>query len=269
MVPVANQDQIVLVQGSDADGQSKQPMAMVQQQQQPMGMRQQQKSQQQHNSAPGHQLQQQQQVFPPPQQQHQKPRPIQLHQALPQRRPQGERHQRQQQPSRKEQAEQRAEREHQVPEHLRTTVMLRNLPNGYTSEMLKELLDRLGFAAEYDFLYLPIDFRNYVNIGYAFVNMRDPAAARRLRERIDGFSGWTIESPKVCEVSWSHPQQGLAKHIERYRNSPVMHESMPMEYKPRLFRDGREVPSPPPTKPIKPVKLRKAFPLRDEEATIS
>ena len=28
---------------------------------------------------------------------------------------------------------------------------------------------------------------------------------------------------KVCRVTWSGPHQGLAAHVERYRNSPVMH----------------------------------------------
>ena len=33
-------------------------------------------------------------------------------------------------------------------------------------------------------------------------------------------------------MNWSHPYQGLDAHIERYRNSPVMHEDVPDEYKP-------------------------------------
>jgi len=126
--------------------------------------------------------------------------------------------------------------------------------------MLKEMLDYEGFDGYYDFLYLPMDFRNHVNIGYAFVNCLDPQTARHLRESFQGFDRWAIQSSKVCEVSWSHPQQGLAQHIERYRNSPVMHESMPIEYKPRLFQNGREVPFPRPTKAIRPVKLRPAQP---------
>jgi len=37
-------------------------------------------------------------------------------------------------------------------------VMLRSLPNNYTRAMMQALLDKEGFAAKYDFLYLPIDF---------------------------------------------------------------------------------------------------------------
>ena len=30
---------------------------------------------------------------------------------------------------------------------------------------------------------------------------------------------------QVCQVTWSGPHQGLDGHVERYRNSPVMHKS--------------------------------------------
>merc|ERR1719326_552410 len=103
-----------------------------------------------------------------------------------------------------------------------------------------------------------MDFRSGVNIGYAFVNGADPAVAARLRSVFEGFDRWALQSPKVCQVSWSHPQQGFAEHVERYRNSPVMHESVPLEYKPRIFQNGQEVPFPAPTQYIRPVKVRKS-----------
>lgn len=138
-----------------------------------------------------------------------------------------------------------------------TTVMLRNVPNGYKRDMLLELLDSHGFRGLYDFVYLPMDFRNGVNLGYAFVNLLTNKDAFAFTEEFQGFASWAqSDSTKVCEVSWSHPHQGLREHVERYRNSPVMHATMPDEFKPMVFRSGVQVVFPAPTKAIKAPKLR-------------
>jgi RNA recognition motif-containing protein len=139
---------------------------------------------------------------------------------------------------------------------MRTTVMLRNLPNKYKQSMILDLLDTEGFAGLYDFFYLPMDFRNEVSMGYAFINLISHSEALRLMKRFQGFQTWLFNSQKVCEVSWSHPHQGLAAHIERYRNSPVMHESMLAEYKPVLFRNGKRIDFPPPTRRLRAPRLR-------------
>mmetsp|Transcript_19296 Transcript_19296/g.42041 ORF Transcript_19296/g.42041 Transcript_19296/m.42041 type:complete len:316 (+) Transcript_19296:66-1013(+) len=141
-----------------------------------------------------------------------------------------------------------------------TTVMLRNIPNRYTQGMLLGLLHDHNFDNTFDFVYLPMDFRNGVNLGYAFVNLLTHEDALRLMNTFQGYSAWTFDSAKVCEVSWAHPHQGLAEHVERYRSSPVMHPCMPDEYKPLMFKDGVRVPFPPPTKAIRAPKLRPARP---------
>merc|ERR1719199_1818495 len=56
-----------------------------------------------------------------------------------------------------------------VPPQSYTTVMLRNIPNKYTRDMLVEQL-KWQLAGQFDFLYLPTDFRNKCNVGYAFIN---------------------------------------------------------------------------------------------------
>jgi hypothetical protein len=142
------------------------------------------------------------------------------------------------------------------PEHLRTTVMLRNLPNNYTRAMLLDLIDSEGYARLYDFMYLPIDFNSKACLGYAFVNFTSPSAAQKFRSRFAGFSNWILPSRKVCIVNWSGPHQGVDAHIERYRNSPVMHEAVPDTYKPVLFVDGERVAFPPPTKKIRAPRIR-------------
>merc|ERR1719210_2156522 len=108
-----------------------------------------------------------------------------------------------------------------------TTVMMRNLPNKYSRDMLLELLDSQGFNGCYDLVYLPIDFRTGIGFGYAFINLITAQDATRFRVHFQGFAAWdaVAGSSKICEVSWSDAVQGLHAHIERYRNSPVMHES--------------------------------------------
>jgi len=144
----------------------------------------------------------------------------------------------------------------QSPEDSRTTVMLKNLPNNYSRDMLVELLQREGFGRAYNFLYLPIDFKTQAALGYAFIDLASPTWAHSFWSVFDGFSNWTVPSRKVCFVTWCEPNQGLQTHIEQYRNSPVMHSSVPDDYKPLLLRDGQRVPFPPPTKAIRAPRAR-------------
>lgn len=137
------------------------------------------------------------------------------------------------------------------PKPARTTIMLRNLPNNYTRTMLLDLLGTAGFAGEYDFLYLPMDFRTHAALGYAFVNLVGPAEAERFQQYFNGFSKWSLPSSKVCSASWSD-HQGLDAHVARYRNSPLMHETVPDAYRPIMFADGVRISFPPATKKIKP-----------------
>ena len=53
-----------------------------------------------------------------------------------------------------------------VFEEWRTTVMLRNMPNHYTRDMLLELVDSMGFEGCYDFAYLPVVFKPQAGLGY-------------------------------------------------------------------------------------------------------
>jgi len=143
-----------------------------------------------------------------------------------------------------------------VAELDRTTVMMKNIPNKYTQDSVMDLIHRKGFKASYDFLYLPIDFRSKSNMGYAFINFSTPEDAQRFVASFTGFQDWQFNSVKVCEVTWSRPYQGLAAHIDRYRNSPTMHTSIPAEFKPAIFFAGQRLPFPPPTRPISSPKRK-------------
>jgi hypothetical protein len=138
----------------------------------------------------------------------------------------------------------------------RTTVMLRNLPNNYTRPMVLHLLDTEGFKGKYDFFYLPIDFKTNACLGYAFINLTSAAMVDTFWQTFDGFSRWVLPSRKVCGVTWSSPHQGLEAHVDRYRNSPVMHSSVPEEYRPLVFVGGQRVPFPGPTREPKAPRMR-------------
>mmetsp|Transcript_2882 Transcript_2882/g.4709 ORF Transcript_2882/g.4709 Transcript_2882/m.4709 type:complete len:519 (-) Transcript_2882:138-1694(-) len=137
-----------------------------------------------------------------------------------------------------------------VADEDRTTIMLRNIPNNYTRQMLQELLDSKGFAAKYDFIYLPMDFRSAAGLGYAFVNLTTHTDAEEAFAKFQGFSDWKAVSQKVCEVAWGQPLQGFEAHVERYRNSPVMHKDVQDEFRPAIFQDGVQLPFPEPTKAV-------------------
>jgi len=137
-----------------------------------------------------------------------------------------------------------------------TTVMLRHLPNNYTRDMLLQILDSHGFSGCYDLVYMPTDFSSNVGLGYAFINLTSHGEASRFWSQIQGFSNWEVASKKVCEIGWSN-LQGLQTHIDRYRNSPVMHDSVPDEFKPVLFTNGKRVPFPRPTKALRAPRIRR------------
>lgn len=137
------------------------------------------------------------------------------------------------------------------PANYRTTVMMRNLPNNFTRAQLLQLIDDKGFHGQYTLMYLPVDFKTKVGLGYAFIDFSTHERAEGFLEQFQGFNKWPSHSDKVCEVDWSKAMQGLSIHVERYRNSPVMHEDVADEFKPVLFKDGARVPFPEPTRRIR------------------
>merc|ERR1719498_778285 len=92
--------------------------------------------------------------------------------------------------------------------------------------------------------------------GEALVNFESYAAGKMARVNLQGFSQWKVQSLNVCEVSWSDPLQGLDAHVDRYRNSPLMHEAVPDMYKPVLLKDGIRISFPPPTKKLRAPRVR-------------
>ncbi|KAI1824877.1 RNA recognition motif 2-domain-containing protein [Xylaria intraflava] len=114
---------------------------------------------------------------------------------------------------------------------VRTTIMLRNIPNKVDQAMLKRIVDESSWG-KYDFMYLRIDFANDCNVGYAFINFVDPLdiidfVAARGNQRWNCF-----KSDKVAEISYA-TIQGKDCLVQKFRNSSVMLEAA--HYRPKLY----------------------------------
>jgi RNA recognition motif-containing protein len=129
-----------------------------------------------------------------------------------------------------------------------TTVMLRNIPNNYKRDDMLELLESHGFTGQYDFIYLPLDFKTHVAIGYAFLNFTSHTAAVRAFEVFDGFHAWKGNSRKVCKTSWSDTHQGLSDNVELVRNSAMNRRRCPEDCKQIIIMNGQRVKLPAPNK---------------------
>lgn len=98
----------------------------------------------------------------------------------------------------------------------RTTIMIRNIPNKYT---LKTILEEINskFAGKYDLFYLPIDFKNGCNLGYAFINFTNSFHVLYFYEQFRGKKWNRFNSDKLCELAYAKFQgkKQLVEHFER------------------------------------------------------
>jgi len=115
----------------------------------------------------------------------------------------------------------------------RTSLMVRNIPNKYTQQMLlSEFAAADHGPTKMDFFYLPIDFKNKCNRGYAFVNFVD---YRDIPAFVDDYGdrGWRrFNSDKVCDITYARIQ-GKAAMLKRFENSALMEKDD--EYRPKVF----------------------------------
>ena len=98
-----------------------------------------------------------------------------------------------------------------VGDDKRTTLMIKNIPNKYTQKMLLTTIDE-KFHGTYDFFYLPIDFKNKCNVGYAFINMVCPQYIIPLIQKFDRKKWEKFNSEKVCNISYARIQVRPAVH---------------------------------------------------------
>ncbi|KAK8357467.1 hypothetical protein V6Z12_A05G420800 [Gossypium hirsutum] len=122
-------------------------------------------------------------------------------------------------------------------EDTRTTLMIKNIPNKYTSKMLLAAIDE-NHRGTYDFLYLPIDFKNKCNVGYAFINMISPSHIVSFYQAFNGKKWEKFNSEKVASLAYARIQ-GKAALVAHFQNSSLMNEDK--RCRPILFHsEGQE-----------------------------
>ncbi|KAF7833513.1 protein MEI2-like 2 [Senna tora] len=107
-------------------------------------------------------------------------------------------------------------------EDTRTTLMIKNIPNKYTSKMLLSAIDE-NHCGTYDFLYLPIDFKNKCNVGYAFINTVSPSHIIPFYKEFNGKKWEKFNSEKVASLAYARIQ-GKAALVTHFQNSSLMNE---------------------------------------------
>jgi len=117
-----------------------------------------------------------------------------------------------------------------------TTVLLRPA-RALTRSTLLALLDERGFGGRYDFVHVPSS--------YALVNLCSSLDAQDLLDA--GLAPAEFAT-----------FQGLAALVQRYRNSDVMHHTVPDELKPAVFSGGSVVVFPRPTRRIRKPNLSRS-----------
>ncbi|XP_010423231.1 PREDICTED: protein MEI2-like 4 [Camelina sativa] len=104
----------------------------------------------------------------------------------------------------------------------RTTLMIKNIPNKYTSKMVLAAIDEFC-KGTYDFLYLPIDFKNKCNVGYAFINLTEPENIVPFYKAFNGKKWEKFNSEKVASLAYGRIQ-GKSALIAHFQNSSLMNE---------------------------------------------
>lgn len=145
--------------------------------------------------------------------------------------------------------------------HTKTTLMVRNLPTDLSQPGLVQRFVEAGYGGFFDFVYMPMNFRGQGNFGYAFVNFVSHEVAAHVMGQMQPHKDDESLHPDRWTSAWSSCQ-GFSENIERYRNSPLMHDLVPKDCKPALYdASGNQIAFPKPTKTIS--KPRIHWPTKD------
>ena len=111
----------------------------------------------------------------------------------------------------------------------RTTIMIRHIPNKYSSE---DLLNEIDFCCKgkYDFFYLPLDPENDCNLGYSFINFIDPLHIIYFYHSFKSRKWNYYKSHKECDLSYAKFQGKveLTAHLEKNINKMEDKKKLPI-----------------------------------------
>ncbi|URE08616.1 RNA recognition motif 2 [Musa troglodytarum] len=108
-------------------------------------------------------------------------------------------------------------------EDSRTTIMIKNIPNKYTSKMILAEIDATH-KGTYDFFYLPIDLKEKCNVGYAFINMLSPVHILNFYQAFNGKKWEKFNSEKIISLAYARIQ-GRAALVAHFQGSNSMAEA--------------------------------------------
>ena len=99
----------------------------------------------------------------------------------------------------------------------RTTVMIRNIPIKYDTNILEKELE--PFEGKYDCLYMPYDYDNEGNKGYAFLNLTNPYHVLFFYEYFNNKDWLYFDSKKICGLNYANFQgiEEIKKHAKNYK----------------------------------------------------
>ena len=104
-------------------------------------------------------------------------------------------------------------------EDIRTTIMIKNIPNKFTRDLLLKIIDQ-NFKGAYDLFILPTDVNRYKNFGYAFINFTCSYYIPYFYGLFNGKKWGSTNSRKICEITYSKIQ-GRNNLLSHYNNKII------------------------------------------------
>ena len=100
-------------------------------------------------------------------------------------------------------------------EERRTTLMIKNIPSRYSQDCLLNIIN-IRYTGLYDYFYLPLDAKQFTNIGYAFINFINPNYIINFFKEFNQRRWELFKSPKICKLSFARLQgkKNLKNHFK-------------------------------------------------------